>query len=241
MDPMSRKRKILDIILRTHIETGMPVGSKYISDIMGLSSATIRNVMSDLEEEGYLDQPYTSAGRVPTERAYRFYVNSLLDEESSAQYEVKKINEELFSRYKTYNDIIEHASYAISNLTNYTSFVIYPRGKIHMDGFYHILEQPEFNSMDRIGSILKILDERQRFTDMMDDYISKGALKIHIGKENQIEEFESCSVITASYRVGNKIVGGLGIIGPVRMRYRSVVPLIKYIADSFSRMLERII
>ncbi len=241
MDSGIRKRKILDIILKAHIETGLPVGSRYISNIMGLSSATIRNIVADLEEEGYVNQPHISAGRIPTERAYRLYVNTLLDEKESNPYEIKRINDELFSRYHTYSEIMEHASYLISNLTNYTSFVIYPKRHIYMDGVYHMLEQPEFNTLSKAKMLLKALDEKDKLLSMMNTYISTGTLKIHIGKENQKEEFESCSIVTASYRVRKKIVGGLGIIGPVRMKYKRVVPLVRYLADSFSRMLERII
>ena len=106
MDSELRKRKILDIILKAHIETGVPVGSRYISNIMGLSSATIRNIVANLEEEGYVNQPHISAGRIPTERAYRLYVNTLLDEKEGSPYELKRINDELFSRYHTYNEIM---------------------------------------------------------------------------------------------------------------------------------------
>ena len=167
MDTDIRKKKILDIILKTHLETGDPVGSRYISNVMGLSSATIRNIMADLEDEGYVDQPHTSAGRIPTERAYRLYVNALLDEEGSSPYEVKEINDELFSRYRTYTGLIEHTSYVISNLTSYTAFVIYPKDHIYTDGTYHMLEQPEFNSLTKARMLLKALDEKDKLLGMM--------------------------------------------------------------------------
>jgi len=241
MDRDVRKRKILDIILKAHIENGMPVGSRYVSNVMGLSSATIRNAMVDLEEEGYVEQPHTSAGRIPTEMAYRSYVNSLLNESEYPSYETERLNNELFSRYRSYNEMIEHASTAISHLTNHTSFVIYPKDHLYMDGVHCMFEQPEFNSLDDIRKLLKALDQKERLLDMINSYISTGSLNVHIGKENKRDEFESCSIITACYTVRKRIVGGLGIIGPVRMKYRSVVPLIKYVANSFSRMLERIL
>jgi len=240
MDTEIRKRKVLDIVLKAHIESGMPVGSRYVSNIMGLSSATIRNAMADLEEEGYVEQPYTSAGRIPTEMAYRLYVNGLLDECDTVSYEINKLNDELFSRYRSYQEMIEHASSAISDLTNYTSFVIYPKDHIYMDGVYYMLEQPEFNNLDKIKQLIRALDEKDRLLEMINPYISAGSLKVHIGKENKRDEFDSCSIITACYTVRKRIVGGLGIIGPVRMKYRRIVPLIKYLAESFSRMLERI-
>ncbi len=234
----NRKRKILDIVLKKHIEAGTPVGSKYISDIMGVSSATIRNIMGDLETDGYLVQPYTSAGRIPTERAYRLYVNSLIDEEVRNLKEIEKLREDLFAKYRSYHDLIERASYAISNLTNCTSFVIYPEDHLYLDGIHFILDNPEFKSLGEVKKIVKALDEKEQMLSMVNHYLREGCLKIHIGRENLKNEFSECSIITASYVAKNKVVGGLGIIGPVRMKYKKIVPVIKYIADSFSRMLD---
>jgi len=238
MDREIRKRKVLDIILRTHIDRAMPIGSTYIAELMGLSSATIRNTMSDLYDEGYLEQPHTSAGRVPTERAYRLYVNSLLEQFDSNTTEIKKISRELLSRRQRYNDIIMRISYSVSKLTGYTTFAVYPTDHIYMDGTYHILEQPEFYNLKKIKKILGILDEKERFLSLINSYLSTGSLKIHIGRENNLPGFEVCSLITASYNIRGRVVGGLGIVGPIRMKYRRVIPVVRYCADSISRMLE---
>lgn len=239
MDSISRKDKVLDIITRVHIESAEPICSKYIADIIGVSSATIRNIMSELEDDGYLEQPHTSAGRVPTERAYRRYVNSLIEERASVLRQIERLKQDLFSRYQKYSEIIEKVSYSVSKLTHYTSFVIYPRDHIYMDGAFHMLEQPEFCSLPKIKKILKTLDEKEKLLDTINSYLSGGVLNIHIGRENQIEGFESCSVITSSYKVKGKVVGGIGIIGPIRMNYKVVVPIVKYLSDSVSSMLER--
>jgi len=241
MDRDTRKKRVLEIILKTHIETGEPVGSRYISDIMGLSSATIRNIMAEIEDEGYIEQPHTSAGRVPTERAYRLYVNSILGEEERNLFEIKKINETLYSRYRTFIEIMEHASSVISTITSYTSFVIYPKNHIFTDGAYHILDYPEFKNIGKAKNLLRALDDKDELLDIMNEYISSGTLNIRIGRENKKEEFSSCSIITASYKVGKEIVGGVGIIGPIRMKYKRVVPIIRHLAESCSRMLEKIV
>jgi len=241
MDTELRKKKILEIILKAHIETGEPVGSRYVSNILGLSSATIRNIMAILEEEGYIDQPHTSAGRLPTEMAYRDYANSLLNQMYGLGYEVDKINREVFSRYTTYTEIIENASSAISRLTNYTSFVIYPKDHIYMDGMYHLFEYQEFKTLKQAMRLLKVLDEKEKLLHLINEYLATGALNIRIGRENKVDGFEACTIIAASYTVRKKVVGGVGIIGPVRMKYRKVVPIVRHLADSFSRMLERVI
>lgn len=239
MNKDQRKKKVLDIILKTHIDMAEPVGSKYISNILGLSSATIRNIMSELEDDGYIIQPHVSAGRIPTERAYRHYVNSLIEAWESNIEEIRRINRELLLKYNTYTDLIDHASYTVSRLTHYTAFVVYPMDHIHMDGTSNIMEQPEFSDPKNLKKILKTLDNRERLLEVMNSYLSSGTLKIHIGRENSLDGFEECSVITACYKSRNRVVGGVGIIGPIRMKYRRVVPLVRHLADSISRVLER--
>jgi len=240
MDRSIRQKKILDIIIRSHIDRADPICSRYIANIMGLSSATIRHIMAALEKDGYLKQPHTSAGRVPTERAYRVYVNSLIGLWKNNIAEIRRINDELFSRYKHYNDIIEKTSYCVSKITSYTSFVIYPKDHIYTDGASHMLEQPEFYNLPTVKVLLNTLDEKEKLLLTLNRYISEGSLKVHIGRENAAGGLDACSIITASYRVKNNVVGGLGIIGPVRMKYRKVVPLVKYLADTVSRMLENV-
>jgi transcriptional regulator of heat shock response len=240
MDKAVRKGKVLDIILRSHIDRAEPVGSKYISDILGVSSATVRSIMSELEDEGYLEQPHTSAGRVPTERAYRIYVNALLQERNQIISEIRDIQQEFFAKYRNYLDIIEHTSYALSKLTHYTSFVIYPKDHLYMDGACHIAEQPEFANIGKIKKILKTLDEKEKLLNVVNSYIESGTMKIYIGQENHIEGFKSCTVITASCKVNNKVVGGIGIIGPVRMNYKYVVPAVQHFSETISHLLERI-
>jgi len=234
-----RKKQVLEIILKAHIDHAEPVGSKYIAQLIGLSSATIRNLMSEMEDEGLLVQPHTSAGRVPTERAYRAYVNSLLDTWESSIDEIKRLNEELFLRYQKYNELMERISYCISRMTHYPAFSIYPKDHICLDGAAYMFDQPEFDNLKKIKKIMSALEEKEQMLERINSYLSTGALKIHIGREIAMDGFESCSVITASYKVRNKVVGGIGIIGPVRMKYKKVVPLVKYLAESMSRMLER--
>ena len=111
----------------------------------------------------------------------------MLNEGDNAPYEIRKINEELYARYRSFNEMIEHTSLTISNLTHYASFVIYPKGHISMDGTYHMLEEPEFNSLNKAKILLKALDEKDKLLNMMDDYISTGTLNIRIGRENSKE------------------------------------------------------
>lgn len=122
-----RKKQILKAIIDAHIEAGDPVGSKYLMQSISCSSATIRNEMAELEEMGYLEQPHTSAGRVPSELGYRFYVDSLIQEYSMTANDIAEINNLMKVKMAELDQILTAASKVASNLTNYTGFAIKPR------------------------------------------------------------------------------------------------------------------
>ena len=121
-----RKRKILQAIVEAHIADGGPVGSKYLAQDKQLacSSATIRNEMAELEAMGYLEQPHTSAGRIPSELGYRFYVDSLIERYSMTNSEIEAINRTLREKLRELDDILSDASRLASSLTNYTAVAI---------------------------------------------------------------------------------------------------------------------
>lgn len=124
-----RKKLILKAIVEAHIEGGEPVGSKYITESKQLScsSATIRNEMAELESLGYLEQPHTSAGRVPSKKGYRFYVDALLEDYAMTAKEVAQINQLMKAKVSELDQILDKASKVASSLTNYPGFAIKPR------------------------------------------------------------------------------------------------------------------
>ena len=130
MDMDERKLRILQAIIDDYILTGIPVGSRTISKKydMGLSSATIRNEMSDLEELGYLDQPHVSAGRIPSTKAYRLYVDTLMRNGRIQSDTADSIRALFQGRISQMEDVIDHAAQVISSLTNYTTVVLSPKG-----------------------------------------------------------------------------------------------------------------
>ena len=124
-----RKKVILKAIVEAHIEGGEPVGSKYLmqNNLLSCSSATIRNEMAELEQLGYLQQPHTSAGRVPSEQGYRFYVDSLVEQYAKATRDVVQINQLLKAKMNEIDQILETASRLASSMTNYTGIAIKPK------------------------------------------------------------------------------------------------------------------
>lgn len=124
-----RKKLILKAIVEAHIEGGEPVGSKYImqNNLLACSSATIRNEMAELEQMGYLVQPHTSAGRVPSEAGYRFYVDALVEQYAKTTHEVVQINQLLRAKMDEIDQILDTASRLASSMTNYTGIAIKPK------------------------------------------------------------------------------------------------------------------
>lgn len=129
-----RKKLILKAIIEAHVKDGEPVGSKYLTQNkqISLSSATIRNEMSELENLGYLEQPHTSAGRVPSEYGYRFYVNSLMQKYRMSQNELARMNTLVKSRLAEVDKLLESATQLAAALTNYTSIAIKPRQSVSL-------------------------------------------------------------------------------------------------------------
>ncbi|MCL2519128.1 MAG: heat-inducible transcription repressor HrcA, partial [Oscillospiraceae bacterium] len=126
-----RKKLILKAVINAHIDNGEPVGSKFLTynKQIALSSATIRNEMAELEELGYLEQPHTSAGRIPSEHGYRFYVNSLMESYRLTANELREMNNLFNSKIDEIDKILDYASRLMSMFTNYVSLAVKPRPK----------------------------------------------------------------------------------------------------------------
>ena len=121
-----RKKKILRAVVESYVQTAEPVGSKAILELANLnvSSATIRNELADLTEQGYLEQPHTSAGRIPSPKGYRLYVNELMEEQRLSLEETRQINEALHLKMKELDKVIDQAGRMVSQLTNYPAFAL---------------------------------------------------------------------------------------------------------------------
>ena len=144
--PLSdRKRQILKAVIESHIETGEPVGSKYLmqNKQIAFSSATIRNEMADLEAMGFLEQPHTSAGRIPTEAGYRFYVDSLVEEYNMTSREIAQLKNALHARQSELDAILDEAMRLASSMTNYTALALRPRNVRNVVTRFEVVPMPD--------------------------------------------------------------------------------------------------
>ncbi|MDR2156950.1 MAG: heat-inducible transcriptional repressor HrcA [Clostridiales Family XIII bacterium] len=238
MELTERKLRILQAIVSDFILTAEPVGSRTLSRKyeMGISPATIRNEMADLEEMGFLSHPHTSAGRVPSDKAYRLYVNRLMDKYELSESAKKKIRSELKVNIRELERTIRHASELLSELTNLTSFATVEdmcKVQLFLEGMTRIFAHPEFNNVERAKRFLAMVDRRDDLTDTL--VRREEGITITIGDENSEDIMPDSSIITATYHVDGKFVGKLGVIGPTRMKYSEITSVIDYMTKNLDR------
>ena len=238
INPNKRREEILEMIIDRYIESAEPVGSRAISRKLGLSSATIRNVMSDLEDEGYITHPHTSAGRIPTDKGYRYYITALMHRKNLNEKVVKMVEAQYHQRVQNLGDVLEKTSHLISSLTNYVGVTMMPGvEKLYLDGASHLMEQPEFQDISKLHNLFKCLEDRVSILKILCDSPDDDRLTIHIGKENKSSSLSECSIVTRGYKIKGKASGKLGVIGPKRMVYERVIPMVEYLADTVSNII----
>ncbi len=240
-DFKKRQEEVLAIIVKHYVDTAEPVGSRFVSRKLGLSSATIRNVMADLEDTGFIVQPHTSAGRVPTDKGYRFYIDSLMRLRAIEGQVMRSIKEEYSHALRSLEDTFERTSHLISSLTNYVGITLFSEyDKVYLDGTSHIMQEPEFQDFKKLQALVKCLEEKREILAVLHQDLEDDRIRIHIGNENKPGFLKDCSIVTRGYKIKGKPSGRVGVIGPKRMMYERVIPTIDFLADAVSELLEEI-
>ncbi|MFH0791524.1 MAG: hypothetical protein V2A64_07845 [Candidatus Omnitrophota bacterium] len=241
IDYSARKRAVLSAAINNYIKAALPVASEDIADEFSLSSATIRNIFVELEEDGFLTHPHTSAGRIPTDKGYRYYVDFLLSEIGLMEEQKQNIINEYRKEIGRLEDALEKTSVLVSAVTHYASIVSFLdwHDKLFYKGISLILEQPEFQDISRMRCIIKMVEEKQELLDIVNrDFKEK--VKVYIGEELGCPGINNCSMIISSYSVKNRPVGRLAILGPRRMEYSQIIPALEYVSEVLTEMLEDI-
>ena len=328
MELDERKLKILQAIIKNYLETGEPVGSRTISKFtdLNLSSATIRNEMSDLEELGYIVQPHTSAGRIPSDKGYRLYVDTMMQ---SRRQEVEQMWDALNDKADKMEALLQQVAKLLAVNTNYATLVTGPQYRsrkvkfvqltdvdevqllavivlegnivknkmlplaaglskedilklnivlntyltgldmseinlsviaklkeqagglgnviselldaiaqaiseeedipVYTSGATNILKYPELSDHHVASDLLYELEEKKYLTELLNENSEEHGIQVYIGNETPIQTMKDCSVVTATYELGEGMRGTIGIIGPKRMDYDKVVSTLKTI------------
>ncbi len=332
-----RKLTILRAIIQNYLETGEPVGSRTLSKYtdLNLSAATIRNEMSDLEEMGYIIQPHTSAGRIPSDKGYRLYVNMLMEEKEQ---ELIEMREDLLEKAERTEQILKQAAKALANSTNYATMISAPANnrntlkfiqlsqvdetqllavivmggniiknkiidvdedlgnetllklnmllnttlngmsidqislgmiaalkdqagihgqvigdvldavadiiqiddmEIYTSGVTNIFKYPELSDSQSAQEILGALEEKQQLTELVTQTLASEentGIQVYIGDEAPVKTMKDCSVVTATYELGDGMRGTIGIIGPKRMDYEHVMRTLKKLRNELDTL-----
>lgn len=241
VDYESRGRAVLTETINRYIQEAVPVASEDIARDFDLSSATIRNIFAELEAGGLLTHPYTSGGRIPTNKGYRYYVDFLISQTELLYEEKERILKEYKREIKRLEDALEETSEIISTVTHYAGMVSFLewQDKLFYKGISHILEQPEFQNLERMYLLIKMIEEKQNLLDIINRNFNE-KVKVYIGRELGYSQMEDCSLVVSSYRLKNRPSGRLAVLGPVRMEYRHIIPTIEYISDVLTEILEDI-
>jgi transcriptional regulator of heat shock response len=220
---MNRKQEVLKAIIKHFINTAEPVGSQTIivSYKFNVSPATIRNDMAELEEEGFIYQPHTSAGRVPTDLGYRLFIDEMANYEEARkkalqvlgqvtnEYRIQKVKEKVYDGVELIARASENVSFATLPDNPRTFYL----------GLANVLRQPEFlYDSVRASQVVELLEKHDRFVNLLKSLEIDDSVKIFVGKENIIEQIQSYSLMVTKYDV-HGFNGFIGILGPTRMDY----------------------
>src|SRR4030042_3115148 len=224
-----RQKNLLSVVVKEFTNTAVPVGSKHIAKkyTFDISSATIRSEMNELEDAGYLFQPHTSAGRIPTDESYRYFVEKIMPDRDLSKAEQKKLQAELLKLKAKNTRITRTAAKLLSSLSGNLA-ISGIKDEFDDFGMGELLDEPEFREMDdlcRLAETLDFIDER---VDKLVKNLKDNEVKILIGKENPIKEISNCSMMVSPYRTKSGEKGILALIGPKRMRYAKNKSLINY-------------
>ena len=228
----SRKQKLLLTIIREYIATADPVGSKLLVEKydFGVSSATVRNAMAELEKEGYIYQPHTSAGRVPTEKAYQYYVDNFLKPKKPRKNEILALTRAI--KAAQYERGLKDLAKIMAGLAEQTVIVAFSQNDVYYTGISYLFNKPEFNSPDLIVDLSSVVDA---FDEVVNDIFNKiTETQVLIGEQNPFSA--QCSVVLTYFQLDRKRRGLIGLLGPMRMDYEGNVALLNHARDILCRI-----
>lgn len=225
----NRQIAILAAIIEQYAEIAVPVGSVILAKLFNVSSATIRSEMARLEDMGMIMQPHTSAGRIPTDQGYRFYVNTLTEQHAAEEpRQLDRSARAIEARVNTYGDRADRAiRSAVDSLVDLTQNLgIATIGdELYMSGIGNLFSQPEFMSGTHAQSVARLLDNLEPW---LREAAPNEPLNVYIGAENPIGKTSGASLIISRFRSPYSDRSYIGVLGPTRQSYGKVMRLVRH-------------
>jgi len=229
-----RQKQILSAIVEQYAEVAAPVGSSLLAKVFGVSSATIRAEMAELEHLGYIRQPHTSAGRIPTDSGYRFYVNSLAD--GTVSQPEKRAERALSARVQhggLPERTIRNAVDTLVELTHNLGLATIGN-QLYMSGLGNLFGQPEFVSGQQVQQVARLLDNLEPW---LREAAPNEPLSVFIGSENPIGRSAGVTLIISRFRSPFSDHSYIGILGPTRQSYRDTMALVAHTGKTLEDVL----
>lgn len=231
-----RQQQILIAIVEQYAEVAVPVGSSLLAKAFGVSSATIRAEMATLEQLGYIRQPHTSAGRIPTDKGYRFYVNTITDGEKAATLPERRAERVLTARVQD-SGIPERAiRNAVDTLVELTRNLGLATigNQLYISGLSNLFGQPEFTGGHQVQQVAQLLDNLEPW---LREAAPNHPLNVYIGSENPIGRNADVSLIISRFRSPFSDHSYIGTLGPTRQNYRDVMTLVAHTGKTLEGVL----
>ncbi len=232
----SRQQKVLQSIIEQYAEVASPVGSNLLAKVFGVSSATIRSEMAELEQAGYIMQPHTSAGRIPTDKGYRFYVNHLGDTQHAETANERRGEKALTSRTAgggVPDRLIRTTVDTLVELTHNLGLATIG-DQLYMSGLSNLFGQPEFMNTEQVKEVARLLDNLEPW---LYEAAPNEPLSVYIGHENPIGRSAGCSLIVSRFRSPFSDTSYIGVLGPTRQSYRDVMNLVRRAGQNLEEIL----
>lgn len=235
----ARQTQILKVLIEEYIETAEPVGSETLDKKynLGVSSATIRSEMSELTKSGHLKQPHTSAGRVPTPKAMKFYINQLMEEKQMSITEEVKAKEDVWDSRSDLEKLIIEATHALAEKTQSLAVAtLDDEGKIWHAGYANVFANPEFADLEATASLFAFLEEAQRMHELFFERMTGAStVEVIFGEDLGWPGFSPIGIIGTRFSVRGR-EGALGVVGPFRLHYPQIFPVVRY----FKNLIEEV-
>jgi len=229
----ARQTQILKALVDEYISSAEPVGSEVLEKKynLGVSSATIRNEMVALTKLNYLRQPHTSAGRIPSPSAMKFYINQLMEEKQMSLTDEVKAKEEVWDVRNDIDKLMNEATDSLAERTKSLSVAALDDGRTWHSGLANVFISPEFADISMCASLFSFIEEDRMMMDLLFKRImGLSPVEVLFGEELGWSDLEPVSVVATRFQVKGQN-GALAVIGPARLSYPTVIPVLRYFGN----------
>jgi heat-inducible transcriptional repressor len=225
-------------IIEEHIQSGFPVGSEMLDKKynLGISPATIRNEMVVLTKKGLLNQPHTSAGRVPSNTALKMYIKNLMEEKELSVADEVSVKEKVWDYRHEVNKLLREATRVLAEKSHSLAITATEEGNVYHSGYANILDLPEFYDISVTRSLLSVIDDFEQVLSFFHKDQTEELVHVLLGEDLGNEYLGPVGLVYTHFRVGEFTKGSLGVVGPYRIDFQRIIPLVRY----FGHLIEEV-